>query len=211
MPISRFITDLDGLMAEFAAEAPSSGASYAKLRMAVARMNELQRQLDIAREKLGAILSMAEMKIIYNQVDLSGEEGPAGARFGLHPDCLTGEAAIDADHGDVFALGNRLDAICAKSEVGVAEVQDALSDLTDKTRAAFAREEALMLAHGYPRLAEHRQTHGRMQAYLEDMHGLAAQQPLTAAIKLEKFLGSWLVWHIQREDMDFVRASRGAS
>ena len=77
MPITRFIADLDKLMDEFASEAPSPGIAYAQLRMAVARMNELQRQLDIAREKLGAILSLAEMKIIGYKKPLVDQDKPA--------------------------------------------------------------------------------------------------------------------------------------
>lgn len=210
MPISRFITDLDHLTAEFGSGTPSSGQSYTRLRMAVARMNELQRQIEIAHDKLGAILALAEMKIIYNQVDLSDEEAPLGERFALHVDCLSGHSEVDADHLAIFTLGNRLDALCAQNDVGRQAIADAMDDLIDKVRSSFAREQSLMLAHAYPGLSEHQRTHERMLGYLQDMSA-AAQQPLTVAIRLEKLLGSWLVWHIQREDLDFVRATRKAA
>jgi len=44
-----------------------------------------------------------------------------------------------------------------------------------------------------------------MLSYLAEMYELASTQPLVVAIKLEKFLGSWFIWHVQREDVDFAR------
>jgi hemerythrin-like metal-binding protein len=203
MPISRFISDLDKLIEEFQSDDRSSSAAFDELRMAVARMNEINRQHTIAQEKLASVLSLAEMKARYHQITYTGVEPDDNDRF-LFEECQIGIPEIDDSHQRMFASGNRLYRISNKRDISPVEVIAALDDLVSQARSSFDIEEQMMHRCIYQDMDNHKDHHGRMLDYLVEMYAMASTQPLVVAIKLEKFLGSWFIWHVQREDADFA-------
>lgn len=205
MPLSRFIADLDSLIDEFKADAPTNALAFDDLRLAVARLNEIRRQVDIAYDKLGPIIALAEMDIIHNRVDFSQREGELTQRFLIHEHCLSGHAQIDAEHHELVALGNRVFALARGSSASAASVRNAVADFAANAREHFRSEETLMVAHGFPEAMQHRTVHERMIEYIEEMRERALTQPLAVAIKMENFLGSWFIWHMQQDDMRLAR------
>jgi hypothetical protein len=43
-----------------------------------------------------------------------------------------------------------------------------------------------------------------MYDYLQEIFDLARETPLMVVIRLEIFLGSWFIWHMQQDDRDFA-------
>ncbi len=205
MPLSRFIADLDGLVAEFRSDQPTSAETFEELRMAVARMNEIRRQVDIAGRKLVPAIAIAEMEIVHQLVDFPAVERRFDDRFPMDDDYLTGVEEMDDQHRQLIELGNRLYLLSRTGSVTADQVFTALEELTEHTRAHFASEEQLMDEVAFPAAAPHRAIHARMLGYLAETADLVAASPLTVAIKLEKFLGSWFVWHMQKDDAELAR------
>lgn len=205
MPLSRFIADLDQLAAEFGSDKPTSAATFDELRMAVARMNEIRRQLDIAGRKLMPAIAIAEMELVHQLVDFSPPDRRSSDRFLMDDQYLTGLDEMDAEHRELIGLGNRVYLLSRDDDVTADQVFAALEDLTEHVRAHFATEERLMDESAFPAAAQHRTIHARMLDYLAEMADLVGASPLTVAIKLEKFLGSWFIWHMQKDDAELAR------
>lgn len=205
MPLSRVISDLDELLAEFQNDTPTPAGTFDELRMAVVRLSEIQRQLDIAHAKLMPAIAIAEMVIVHQHVDFSEAERRLNDRFLMDEQCLTGVAEIDAEHRELIALGNRVYLLSHAKQVTAEQIGAALADLTRHARAHFAAEERLMEAVSFPAREKHRTIHEKMLDYLDEMAALAPRGPLVVAIKLEKFLGSWFIWHMQKDDTEMAR------
>lgn len=206
MPLSRFIADLDDLVNVFNGNHPPSSRSFENLRVAVTRMNEIRRQLSIAQEKLSASLSIAESELIGGTEEVAVPPlAPAGDRFQLYDFCRTGIEAIDEEHHTLMRLGNRLYAMSFSDEVERGEIDAVLAELVGFAKGHFEEEERLMAERCFPALEAHRATHQRMAHYLTEMSELARETPLLVTIRLEIFLGSWFIWHMQREDAEFAR------
>jgi len=205
MPLSRFIADLDELIAEFRAETPTSSQTFEELRMAVARMNEISRQVDIARQKLMPAIAIAEMEIVHQRVEFPEHDRGLDDRFLMDEQYLTGLGEMDAEHRELIGLGNRVYLLSRNACVTADQVFAALEDLTEHTRSHFATEERLMDEVAFPAAAQHRTIHARMLDYLAEMADLVSAGPLVVAIKLEKFLGSWFIWHMQKDDAELAR------
>lgn len=207
MPLSRFIADLDDLVRVFNGSQPPSNRSFENLRIAVTRMNEIRRQLAIAQEKLNASLAIAESELIGGNAaaEAPAPERERGDRFQIYDFCKTGIDEIDEEHHALMRLGNRLYAMSFDDEVARADIDAVLTELISFAQRHFADEERLMEASGYPGLEAHRATHKRMCDYLSEVYDLARETPLLVTIRLEIFLGSWFVWHMQRDDVEFAR------
>lgn len=211
MPLSRFIHDLDELLDVFNSGRPAASRSFADLRLAVTRMNEIRRQLDVAQQKLGASLTLAENDLVADHVAAPLLERELSARFQVFEFCKTGIEEIDTEHDTLIALGNRLYALSLCQDVAGEAVRDLLTELITYAQRHFTAEERLMDLHGYPELEPHRATHRRMFDYLAEMFDLAPETPLLVSIRLEMFLGSWFIWHMQRDDVGFAQYCRAAA
>lgn len=205
MPVSRLISDLDHLIAELGVDGPATSPMLDELRLTVARVNEYRRQLDIAQLKLASVLSLAGMKVIEGQVEPADTLHPLNNRFKAPAELSTGISEIDVAHRAIFQAGNRLYWLALQRKVDAKEVGLALDQLIQSAKNAFTIEEKVMGFSGYARFDHHRAVHQRMQDYLSEMQELVSTQPLAVVVKLERFLGSWFLWHLQREDVDFSR------
>ena len=209
MPLSRYIADLDQLVEVFNGNQPVSERSFENLRVAVARMNEIRRQLSMAQEKLNTSLAIAESELIGGEtVSAPVLERELTDRFQMYDFCKTGIAEIDGEHDMLMRLGNRLYSMSFREDVLREEIDDVLTELIAFAQNHFDAEERLMEAHGYPDLDGHRATHKRMCDYLQEIFDLARETPLLITIRLEIFLGSWFVWHMQRDDVEFAQFCR---
>lgn len=203
MPMSHLLFDLETLNDRFDSEENAGSLTFDELRLVVARIAEAQRQLELASRKLGSVVSLTEAHIAHNRIDVGDEKPARNDHFPMHDSGLSGHDSIDEEHRELLALGNRVfAAACGDSPAAVREM---LILFAFRVGEHFKNEEALMDAHGYPHADEHRSMHQRMSEYIGEMREVAAQQPITVAIKIERFLGSWFVWHMERDDAQFAR------
>lgn len=205
MPLFRIISDLDELLAEFQNDTPTRDVTFNELRMTAARLGEIQRQLDIAHRKLMPAIAMAEMVIAHKHVDFTEVERRLNGRFLFEEQCLTGVDELDEEHRELIRIGNRVYLMSHSIHVDAGQIGAAVDELRNHTRAHFATEELLMDEVQFPAREKHRTIHEKMLDYLDEMAALAPGSPLIIAIKLEKFLGSWFIWHMQKDDTEMAR------
>lgn len=116
----------------------------------------------------------------------------------------------DHDHG-ADQLAAMLAALPAYTEDRTTLAQ-ACRDFLEHNREHFAREEAAMLASGFPPYPVHRQEHQRALDWLEDLTaGIAAgnADAETVARAVGQDVPAWFIQHIQT--MDWVTANWIAS
>jgi len=120
---------------------------------------------------------------------------------------LTGHATVDAQHRELFALVNDLNAatiVDRGDESTVAALNRILSYATNH----FSTEEALMDATDYPSSECHRSLHREFAATaqrLADEHAHGAD--LTIG-QLAAFMEAWLETHIREEDLLLIEHVR---
>jgi hemerythrin len=117
-----------------------------------------------------------------------------------------GNEGIDDDHKHLVCIINAVDIVRRR-----APRRDFLLAFLDELRAYteehFAREERIQFEIGYPRYQEHKQSH---QSLIEDLHQvyrqvetmeeISGEEVAQKAIDLIRFLQSWLINHIIKED-----------
>lgn len=115
----------------------------------------------------------------------------------------TGIPSVDADHRVLIDLINQLDAGVGDREER-ATLGTVLNTLVDYTAYHFAREERIMEASGYPRLAEHKLEHEGLTEKVIDLQCrfLDYDKDVVGSEVLD-FLKEWLFSHIQEKDMDY--------
>lgn len=123
----------------------------------------------------------------------------------------TGIEPIDRDHQTLFVMVNALyDAMAMGIEPEPLSVL--FARLTEYVNSHFAREEALMRAHGYPDLEAHSEMHRELAATVRRLTGLYEEQPSSVAHEdLMEFLKGWLSHHVLTSDMDYVACVTGVT
>jgi hypothetical protein len=119
MPASRLIADLDHLTTELSQKGTASAPLMDELRLTVARVNELRRQLDIAQLKLASVLALAGMKAVDHQVEPVDTSTLSNHRFNLPEEMHTGIASIDGAHRAIFQAGNQLYWLAMQRDINV--------------------------------------------------------------------------------------------
>lgn len=116
----------------------------------------------------------------------------------------TGIEIIDGQHRRIVDYINALGgAARAPGAATVGEVDAVLAQLADYTFSHFAFEESLLAEAGYPLLQPHRAIHAQFMKRLakyRERHGAGED----IAAQLHDLLCTWLVHHIQRDDMAYV-------
>ena len=209
MPLSRLITDLNYLYTQLSEHGSATSLVLEELRLTVARTNEIRRQLDIAQVKLSEVLSLAGKKFIDRQTTPDNTPQLLNYRFHIPEGLNTGIPEIDDAHRAIYQAGNQLSCQALQTNVNAKEVEAALHKLIQSVSIAFTIEEQMMDDTCYKHKDCHRAIHQRMRDYLSDMKELVATSPLTVVVKLEKFLGSWFLWHLQGEDVKFSKYALG--
>jgi hemerythrin len=109
-----------------------------------------------------------------------------------------GVQQVDDQRRELFRLINEI-AGWSGSTLDAAAWHGRLERLIGQVRSHFAAEESMLATRGYPRLAEHRENHGRLIAELEELArsgegALALGKPVDPALK------DWLIRHTLIED-----------
>lgn len=117
-------------------------------------------------------------------------------------DYRIGVREIDAEHKYLFDLINAVhDAHTAGD--GRRNALSALTRLVAYAEQHFTREEALMNAHAYPKLDDHRQLHEDLFSSIFDLNEKLQSGVKQVDAEVLRFLKNWLVDHILHSDMDF--------
>lgn len=115
----------------------------------------------------------------------------------------TGHGEIDDQHRELFRRFDALLDACSQGK-GNDEVMTMLGFLGDYVRTHFALEEKLLLQHGFPGYAAHKEQHDGLIRDLEklvsDMNADGATTALV--IQTNKTLVDWLVQHISVTDRE---------
>ena len=113
-----------------------------------------------------------------------------------------GVPSIDEQHGQLVSDLERLLSWISKG-YGLAETFDAFESLSSHTREHFEFEEQHMRDHQYPKLAAHIELH---QSIISGLAGLKAELECAKDVEedLAGMLRSWIVKHIDVEDMDYA-------
>lgn len=111
------------------------------------------------------------------------------------------DARIDEDHRALFKLLDQL--ATHRRESDLDDLNDLLDQLLEYTFDHFAHEERVMSEEGYPRRAEHADTHAAMRkAFIEALRRVA--EGSMALSTFVQHLKESFTYHFEREDMLFV-------
>jgi len=117
---------------------------------------------------------------------------------------LTGEAAIDAQHRELFALLQQLgDAITAGH--GDEIVGRILEELIGYAAVHFQDEEALMARVGYPGITHQRAAHEAFAADATRMMNEWVAGTGVASEDLYEYLYTWVAQHVETMDLLLAR------
>jgi hemerythrin len=114
-----------------------------------------------------------------------------------------GYPLIDAQHKGLFDAMNEFFSSADPDILEMEEVQKALGYLEEYTQTHFADEEKVQLECGYPGYSNHKRFHEEFKILLRglktDLERMGPTRELLG--QLEMGIGSWLVDHIEIEDM----------
>lgn len=113
----------------------------------------------------------------------------------------TGSEIIDEQHKGLFNCLAELATAAAEQRTLLAVYS--LTRLKHYVREHFTTEEAVMKRAGFPRLAEHMTEHEDFRVRIADLQNKAIVLDVSA--EMVEFLTDWLVNHIAKSDLEYVR------
>lgn len=123
-------------------------------------------------------------------------------RFEFSDKFLTGIRQVDREHRRLFEIAAKVQAGLDADDVETA-VREAIDELIEYTQTHFASEESLMASLRYPEFEAHRALHTELLGQVRDMELRREIGDPSTAIDLSRFIGEWLIDHIQRVDKRF--------
>lgn len=121
------------------------------------------------------------------------------------PDLAVGNAEIDEDHRQLFALLERLRQD-AKTGLVNQETQSIVDALREYTENHFAREEALMREINYADYLLHKAEHERFVSEVCALQSRVARGARTLSLSIEQVLSDWLRRHVLVLDVALAKA-----
>lgn len=119
----------------------------------------------------------------------------------------TGDAAVDFQHQQLFALVDELHQATREGR-GEAVLTDVLIEFVRYTRTHFQSEELLMRSTGFEECEAHAHEHERLTREVESLLSSRAD---AGTERLCAFAYDWLVGHIHAWDMPMIEFVRGAN
>ncbi|MFQ5644937.1 MAG: bacteriohemerythrin [Thiogranum sp.] len=128
---------------------------------------------------------------------------PGADSFVLTDDLLTGIDAIDAQHGRLFDLANKLNAAIAQGK-SRAMVGKTIDELVEYTRTHFSAEEAMLARCHYPQIEQHKRGHEKLLHRVLVFKNMYERGIPNIESEILCFLKDWLLNHIRKTDMEYV-------
>jgi hemerythrin len=114
---------------------------------------------------------------------------------------------MNTDHTHARELLERMVELASNPDAVATDLGLTCRAFLEHNRAHFGREEAAMLATGFPPYAVHKAEHGNALAWLADLASQAESSPTSASLRqaISRELPDWYLRHIQT--MDTVTAN----
>lgn len=115
----------------------------------------------------------------------------------------TGIDAVDEQHEMLVALYNELDEAVWQGRAH-RQMEVILARLFKYTKTHFATEEAMLLATGYPELAQHQLEHQRLAERLRKYVVRFKHSEERISVEMLEFVRRWITSHIMESDQAYV-------
>jgi len=124
-------------------------------------------------------------------------------QFAWTPEYATGNAQVDAQHKNLFAMVNELhEAIVGGKHKDV--LGPTLEKLAKYTVEHFSHEQKLMLEKGYPGYTAHKAKHDDLTKQALDIINKYKSGEITLPLTISRFLNDWISHHINEEDKKMI-------
>lgn len=128
--------------------------------------------------------------------------------YEMKPEYYIGIESIDQEHTRLFELAGETHDLLNDNMLHdkTERLTSLISELIDYTKIHFAHEEAYMESIGYAHISAHKTLHRKFEESLIgfDLNDTEEEQD-EAVEKLLAFLSGWLINHIQKVDMLYVK------
>ena len=114
-----------------------------------------------------------------------------------------GISQIDQQHKKLVDIINQLDR-AMRDRKGKDVLQEIIQNLTSYTHYHFSAEEELFELSDYEHIEEHKATHAKFIAKIDDFAENFSKGGLGLSIDIMTFLSDWLIHHIQGTDKNYV-------
>ena len=122
-----------------------------------------------------------------------------------------GDPSIDAEHRELFDLGNALIGVAMEQHTEPGAWRAALDSMLAHLTRHFRDEEALLDRLGYPRLAEHRRAHADLLTQAGALRAAVDDGEATLGHLVNFLVNDVVALHVLRVDLDFYRLVRAGN
>ena len=131
--------------------------------------------------------------------------------YEMKPEYFTGIESIDQEHSRLFELAQETQDLLTDPLVydKTEKLNSLISELIDYTKTHFAHEEAFMRSIHYAEIDSHMVLHRKFEDNLMQFDPDCLEDVDNQNEIVEKLLGfliTWLIDHIQRMDMQYIKS-----
>ena len=131
--------------------------------------------------------------------------------YEMKPEYFTGIESIDQEHSRLFELAQETQDLLTDPLVydKTEKLNSLISELIDYTKTHFAHEEAFMRSIHYAEIDSHMVLHRKFEDNLMQFDPDCLEVVDNQNVIVEKLLGfliTWLIDHIQRMDMQYIKS-----
>jgi len=146
-----------------------------------------------------------------NSDQFANQIAPRVLRLNWQTDFECGEPTIDAEHQELFDLGNAMIAAAIEQHSQPSLWRATLDSMLVHLAQHFRNEEALMSQYGYPRLAEHQRSHAVLMRRAENLRAAVDGGGVTLGHLVNFLVNEVIVTHLLKIDKDFYPLVRSKS
>lgn len=133
--------------------------------------------------------------------------------YEMKPEYFTGIESIDREHSRLFELAQETQDLLTDELVydKTEKLNSLISELIDYTKTHFAHEETFMRSIHYAEIDSHMVLHRKFEDNLMQFDPDCLEDVDNQNEIVEKLLGfliTWLIDHIQRMDMEYVKSMK---
>jgi diguanylate cyclase (GGDEF)-like protein/hemerythrin-like metal-binding protein len=147
-----------------------------------------------------------------NSGELANQTGPRVLQLNWQVEFECGEPTIDAEHQELFDLGNAMISAAIEQQSEPSLWRATLDSMLVHLTQHFRNEEDLMGQYGYPRLAEHQRSHAVLMRRAENLQAAVEGGGVTLGHLVNFVVNEVIVMHLLKVDKEFypwVRSMNG--